>query len=171
MRKPLLISSLLFALALVAVGSFVLYGQQPQPNGAAINPPWTSAEVIHSEDLARTLGNKTAAQPQVFNVGFAALYKSKHIRGSVYAGPGRTDEGLAELRKAVAGVSKDREIVLYCGCCPWDHCPNMKPAFNLLHSLGFSKVKVVEIPNDFAKDWVEKGFPVEGATAGVAPLR
>jgi len=141
-----------------------------QPNGAASNPPWTAAEVIHTEDLAKQIHNKADA-PAVFQVGFNALYKSKHVPGSVYAGPGNKEEGLAELKKAVADVAKDRQIVLYCGCCPWDHCPNMKPAYSLLRSLGYTKIKVVEIPNSFAKDWVAKGYPVEGATATASPER
>ena len=135
-----------------------------QPNGAAINPPWTAAQVIHIEDLSKQIQDKTAA-PAVFQVGFNVLYKAKHVPGAVYAGPGNKDEGLAELKKAVADVPKDRQITIYCGCCPWDHCPNMKPAYSLLHTLGYTNVKVVEIPNNFVKDWAEKGYPVEGASA------
>ena len=127
--------------------------------------PWTASQVIHSEDLARQLGNEQASPPVVFQVGFAQGYKNKHIPGSVYAGPGSKEAGLEELKKAVADVPKDRQIVLYCGCCPWDHCPNMKPAFKLLQSMGFKQVKVVEIPENFKKDWIDKGFPVEGANA------
>lgn len=132
---------------------------------AQVDDPWKAAQVLRPEDLAHQLADKKAIQPKVFNVGFAALYNSKHVAGSLYAGPGNKDAGLEELKKAVADVPKDAEIVLYCGCCPWDHCPNMRPAFKLLQSLGFKQVKVVEIPNNFAKDWVDKGFPVEGATA------
>jgi thiosulfate/3-mercaptopyruvate sulfurtransferase len=146
--------SILFAFGVLAAQT---------PDGAAINPPWTPAQVIHAEDLARMIKEKPA--PPVYQVGFAVMYQSKHIPGSVYAGPGRTDEGLAELKKAVAGVPKDRLIVLYCGCCPWDHCPNMKPAYKLLHSLGYNQIKVVEIPTNFATDWINKGYPVEGDTA------
>ena len=134
-----------------------------QPDGAAINPPWSKADVLQTADLAKLIGKN---QPLVLQVGFAQLYKSKHVPGSIYAGPGRSEEGLAELKKAVQNVSKDTQIVIYCGCCPWDHCPNMKPAFKLLHELGYTKVKIVEIPNNFAKDYVEKGYPVEGNTAG-----
>ena len=152
MIKRLPIATILAAAAMIA----------QQPNGAAINPPWPSAEVIHPEDLARQIQNKATA-PAVFQVGFAVLYKSKHVPGSVYAGPGNKDEGLADLKKAVADVPKDRQIVLYCGCCPWDHCPNMKPAFKLLHELGYAQVKVVEIPQNFKTDWIDKGFPVEGS--------
>lgn len=135
-----------------------------QPNGAAINPPWTAAQVIHVEDLSKQIQDKASA-PAVFQVGFNVLYKAKHVPGATYAGPGNKEEGLAELKKAVADVPKDRQIVLYCGCCPWDHCPNMKPAYSLLHSLGYANIKVVEIPNNFVKDWAEKGYPVEGASA------
>lgn len=142
--------------------SLVMSGQQP--NGAGLNPPWSAPQVLNTDQLAKMLAEKSA-KPEVFQVGFAVLYKSKHIPGSFYAGPGSKDEGLQNLREAVANVAKDQLIVLYCGCCPWDHCPNMKPAYRLLQSLGYKNIKVVEIPNNFAKDWVEKGYPVEGDTA------
>ena len=133
-----------------------------QPDGAAFNPPWTSQQTMHAADLAKMVGKN---QPHVFQVGFAQLYRSKHVPGSIYAGPALNPEGLAELKKAVASLPKDAPIVLYCGCCPWDHCPNMKPAFKLLHGLGYSNVKIVEIPDNFGQDWVEKGYPVEGNSA------
>jgi hypothetical protein len=139
--------------------------KQSTPTGAAIDPPWTPALVIHAEDLSRIVSDKKAEQPQIFQVGFETMFKTQHVPGSIYAGPGRNEAGLELLKKAVAGVPKDRMIVLYCGCCPWDHCPNMKPAFKLLHELGYAKVKVVEIPNNFGADWVDKGYPVEGSAA------
>jgi hypothetical protein len=156
MLKRLAAPAILLSLSLVMSGQ--------QPNGAAINPPWSSAQVLQPDELAKMLAEKSA-KPRVFQVGFAVLYKSKHIPGSTYAGPGSKDEGLQELQEAVANVAKDKLIVLYCGCCPWDHCPNMKPAYKLLEKLGYTNIKVVEIPNNFAKDWVEKGFPVAGNTA------
>lgn len=62
-----------------------------------------------------------------------------------------------------------REIVLYCGCCPWRDCPNIRPAFRVFRELGFTRVKVLYLPASFAQDWVEKGFPVEkGEGAGSA---
>jgi thiosulfate/3-mercaptopyruvate sulfurtransferase len=134
-----------------------------QPDGAGVNPPWTSAEVIQTAALAKMVDARQT--PYLIHVGFPQFYKSKHIPGSIYAGPGRSDDGLAELKKAVAGAPKDAQILLYCGCCPWDHCPNLKPAYKLLRGLGYSNIKVVEIPTSFPKDWVEKGYPVEGNTA------
>jgi len=149
-----------FSLALLGFSAVALIAQQP--GGAGVNPPWTPAQVIAPADLARQL-KKTDAK--IIQVGFANLYKVKHVPGSVYAGPASRDAGLAELKKAVAGVPRNRQIILYCGCCPWDHCPNMKPAFNLLRSLGYTKIRVLEIPTNFGADWVDKGFPVEGDAA------
>lgn len=148
------------AFSLAAIAS--LSGQ------SAVGPPdtpWIAGQVWHSADLARILANPQAARPEILQVGFAVLYKSKHIPGSVYAGPGSTAAGLANLKEAVAALPKDRQIVLYCGCCPWDHCPNIRPAFKLLQSMGFKQIKVLEIPTNFKTDWIDKGFPVEGATA------
>jgi thiosulfate/3-mercaptopyruvate sulfurtransferase len=150
------------AIVFVTIGIAGIMSAQEQV-GAAFNPPWTAAQVIHAEDLSRALADKKEAQPSIFQVGFETMFKTQHVPGSVYAGPGRTDAGLDLLKKAVAGVPKDRTIVLYCGCCPWDHCPNMKPAFKVLHDLGYTKVKVVEIPQNFQKDWIDKGFAVEGS--------
>jgi len=50
--------------------------------------------------------------------------------------------------------------VIYCGCCPWNHCPNMWPAYNLLHQMGFTHLKALYLPDNFGTDWVNKGYPV-----------
>jgi thiosulfate/3-mercaptopyruvate sulfurtransferase len=61
----------------------------------------------------------------------------------------------------VAALPKDREIVVYCGCCPYDMCPNIKPALETLRQMGFTKVKALVMPKNFAADWVDQGYPVE----------
>jgi rhodanese-related sulfurtransferase len=75
-------------------------------------------------------------------------------------GAGSSDAGQQKLRDRVKGLPKNTAIVIYCGCCPWGHCPNIHPAFQALHSLGFTNVKAVYIANDFGTDWVQKGYPV-----------
>jgi len=51
-------------------------------------------------------------------------------------------------------------VVLYCGCCPWGKCPNIDPAYKLMKSLGFTRLKVLHIADNFGTDWVDKGYPV-----------
>jgi rhodanese-related sulfurtransferase len=65
----------------------------------------------------------------------------------------------------VEKLPHDREIVIYCGCCPWDKCPNVKPAMELLKSLGFTHVKAMQLPTSFKADWIDQGYPVEQGEA------
>jgi hypothetical protein len=41
--------------------------------------------------------------------------------------PGNRPEGIEALKKAVAGMAKDSDLVLYCGCCPMITCPTSGP--------------------------------------------
>lgn len=122
---------------------------------------WNDADLIQPADFAKRLGQKDAKKVAIFHVGFGVLYRSKHIPGSVYVGPCNKPEGIESLRKAAAALPKTQEIVIYCGCCPWDHCPNMKPAFAELKQMGFQNVKALIINTNFSADWIQHGYPVE----------
>ena len=118
--------------------------------------PWTDNDLIQPAQAAKDL--KT---PLIIHVGFPVLYRSTHITGSVYAGPGSKTEGIDDLKKAVAGQPRMREIILYCGCCPWDKCPNIRPAFAALHQMGFTNVKAMVLPANLKTDWIDKGYPTD----------
>ena len=113
--------------------------------------------LVQPKDLAAHL----SAKPAILYVGPNVLYRSKHIPGAVFAGPGNKAEGEALLKSAAASLPRTREIVIYCGCCPWDRCPNVKPAIETLKQMGFSNVKVLYLGTNFASDWIDKGYPVE----------
>jgi thiosulfate/3-mercaptopyruvate sulfurtransferase len=142
---------------ILALSAALLYAQGDAP---------PRDQTMLPADLADRLKVTAGNQPLLLHVGFPVLYRSKHIPGSVYAGPGAKAEGLEVLKQAVAKVPKDREIVVYCGCCPWDKCPNIKPVLSLLREMGYTKVKAVLIPQNFATDWVDHGYPVEKGPAG-----
>jgi thiosulfate/3-mercaptopyruvate sulfurtransferase len=44
---------------------------------------------------------------------------------------------------------------------PFGYCPNIRPAFVALHGMGFTRLRVLVMPNNFSSDWVDKGYPVE----------
>src|ERR1051325_9214795 len=104
-----------------------------------------AALAVAAADLAvvqpAEVASRLAAKPAVFQVGPNVLYRSKHIAGAAFAGPGSKAEGIALLKAAVEKLPRDREIVIYCGCCPWDRCPNIQPAFESLKQMGFTRVK------------------------------
>jgi hypothetical protein len=104
---------------------------------------------------------RLSSKPVIFQVGPNVLYRSKHIPSAVYAGPGSKPEGLALLKSAVANLPRDREIVIYCGCCPWDRCPNVAPAMDMLQQMGFTRVKALHLPDNFKINWIDKNYPIE----------
>jgi len=128
---------------------------QPEIAKAAI----PDAALIEPEELARILQSPGGEKPLIFQIGFRILYKSAHIAGAEYVGSASKDEGLQQLRQRVASLARSKFIVLYCGCCPWDHCPNVKPAYEALRTLGFTKVKVLRIEENFGTNWAQKGYP------------
>ena len=103
--------------------------------------------------------------PTIIQIGPNVLYRGKHIPGAIYAGPAARPEGLELLRKTVDKLPRNSEIVVYCGCCPWGNRPNVKPAMALLKDMGFTRAKAIYIETDFARDWTEKGYPVETGPA------
>ena len=118
-----------------------------------------AASLIEPPALASLLKETPAAkQPLLLQVGFRKLYDQAHIPGSEYAGPTSTPAGLDALRERVAHLPKDAAIVIYCGCCPWSHCPNIAAAYDLLQKLGFTRVKVLHVADNFGSDWVDKGY-------------
>ena len=129
------------------------------PAPAAGPASWDDAKRISIDELARLLKDPSAAKPEMFHVGFRVLFVQAHIPGSRFAGPGASPAGLETLRKAVAAAPKSKTIVLYCGCCPWEKCPNMEQPWRLLVAAGFTDVRVLYIPTNFGRDWVGKGLP------------
>jgi len=122
--------------------------------------PTGSRDLVQPAELVKVLASG-GAKPALFYVGPRFLFAQARIRGSEFIGPTGTAAGLDSLRKRVASMPKNAAIVIFCGCCPWDHCPNVKPAFEELQKLGFTNVKVLYLPNNLGADWVEKGYPFD----------
>jgi len=145
----------LFAFAFIFLSSPGPALAQHEP--AASIPP---ADLIQPADLAASLKNASAPKPLILHVGFRKLYAQAHIPDSEYIGAAGEDAGVQLLRNRVATLTKDTAIVIYCGCCPWSHCPNIAAAYGALHALGFTRVKVLYIAENFGDNWVHLGFPV-----------
>lgn len=126
--------------------------------GLGDSDPWTAQETIRVEEVMALLPANDAT---LLMVGPRILYNGAHIQGALYAGPAGKPEGLETLTKAAAAVAKNRQIVIYCGCCPMEKCPNIRPAYQKLKELGYTRVRVLIIPTNLHEDWTGKGFPVE----------
>jgi len=123
--------------------------------------PWLASETISPSDFAKQLQAKSDPSLKIIYVGVRTLYSGAHIPGAVFHGSGSTPQGIDELKKFAAALPKNSHILIYCGCCPLERCPNLRPAYSALHDLGFTNLKVLILPTSFAADWIEKGYPVE----------
>lgn len=132
-------------------------GQQAR---AKVPDPWTTDAIMPAEKLAQRISGASAGGQIILYVGPAALYKRSHIPGAKFIGLTSQPEGLSKLGQEAEKINVDSELVIYCGCCPWDVCPNIRPAFAALSKRGFKKVSVLNLPETFRQDWVNKGFPV-----------
>ena len=146
-------------IAICATYGVIVHAQQP----AATPPVQTDTAIppqaiLQPAELVQMLN--TSPKPLVLQTGSHVLYAEAHIPGAEYAGPAGKSEGIEALRTRVSGLSKDSLIVIYCGCCPWGRCPNIRPAYEELRKLGFTNVKALYIADNFGTDWVDKGYPV-----------
>jgi thiosulfate/3-mercaptopyruvate sulfurtransferase len=150
-----LVCLLLPVIGLATAGLARPSGQEPP----VPSDPWTSRQTMQPVDLAKRFEKAGANTPLVLCVGFGTLYRQAHIPSAEFRGPASTADGLADLKKWAGNLPRGREIVIYCGCCPFAHCPNVRPAFTALLGMGFKSVRVLVVETSLGQDWIEKGYP------------
>jgi len=121
-----------------------------------INEPWTEKQLISPAELSKIINDSTAKKPLLYAIGF-----SGGIKGSVETGPVKEKENLDKFKSALEKLLKDANIVVYCGCCPFKNCPNVRPAVKLLNDMKFTNAKLLNLASNLKVDWIEKGYPME----------
>jgi thiosulfate/3-mercaptopyruvate sulfurtransferase len=157
--QPAFPRSFLFRVSLFTVFAAAVAFTLAQDAAKKEDPlPPGSNQLIQAEELAQTL--KGARKPVVLYVGPKSIYAQAHIPGAENIGPVSRPEGMEKLRARAAFLAKDSVVVIYCGCCPWDHCPNIRPAYAELKKAGFNNVRVLYLEGSFGANWKDKGLPV-----------
>lgn len=153
----LLVPVFLFASVFAVSPAALCQSSAGAPSSSALSIP--QSQLLQPEELVRVLKSNQKEKPVILQVGSRVMFSQAHIPGSEYAGPGSQQSGIQSLEDTVSAQPKNRHIVLYCGCCPWNRCPNVGPAYKRLHDLGFTHVQVLYLANNFGDDWVNKGYP------------
>jgi len=117
--------------------------------------PWNESQLIEPATLAKIMNDAEAKQPIIYSVGPVG-----DIKGCVDIGAAQDKENLGKLKAALSKLPKDADIVIFCGCCPFEHCPNIRPAFKLLNEMKFTHHKLLNLSTNLKVDWIEKGYPV-----------
>jgi thiosulfate/3-mercaptopyruvate sulfurtransferase len=161
-RIALFLSLAASSLAFLAAPASRTFARARRSGDAQLSDPWRSSQTVLPEALAKELSSTDGAKkPTVVCVGFHSLYEGAHIPTASFHGAGSTPQGIADLKTWAQDIPRSTNIVLYCGCCPLQHCPNLKPAFAAMSEMDFTNLRVLLLPNDFNTDWIEKGYPVE----------
>lgn len=137
--------------------SLTTKAQIPGKESISLDKPnlWTTNDLIQPAELAAILTNKKKTRPAIFNIGVV-----EDIEGSQRLGPASKNDNLVVLKDRLSKLPKSSAIVIYCGCCPFDKCPNIRPAFALMKEMGFVNGRLLNIPVNIKQNWISKGYPM-----------
>lgn len=138
----------LFTVLLIIPSDGRMYAQQKAE-------PWSKKQLIATETLASRIEQGETESLFILSIGPDAI-----IKGSVDIGPTMEAENLDKLKHYLKDVPKNKEVVIYCGCCPFERCPNIRPAFTVLKDLGFKNGKLLDIPQNIKVNWLDNDYPM-----------
>ena len=143
MQKTLLIK---FFLLICIVSSCVnIHAQNP------VN--WTGKELMEPSELAEIIKNNPG------DVTLISVGPFTTIPGTINIGMVSENDKLDKFKVQLSTLKKDRQVVIYCGCCPFDKCPNVRPAINVLREMHFTNYYLLNLPNNLRINWIDKGYP------------
>ncbi len=138
----------LFMMAFLVCSMFSQFSAQQKQD------PWNESQLMDPALLAARITENKTKDVVIISVGPEAI-----IKGSVDIGPTHETENLEKLRNYLKNIPKGKEVVIYCGCCPFVKCPNIRPAFKLLQEMGFKNAKLLNLPKNIKADWLDKDYP------------
>ena len=116
---------------------------------------WTESDLMQPAELASVINDPHAAKPLIYNIGV-----TENIEGAIKLGAASEKGNLKLLRNALSKVPVSATVVVYCGCCPFAKCPNIRPAFTMLKDMGFINAKLLNLSTNLKTDWINKGYPL-----------
>lgn len=151
--KTLFAHSLIITLLTIAGTGFAKSQILPAKSAVLQKNPWTANQLMKPHTLAEMIygGGKI----KIYNIGVV-----QDIKGAIHLGAASEEENLKSFQKVLQTLPSNTVLVVYCGCCPMDKCPNIRPAFQLLNDLNFKNAKLLELPVNIKTDWIDKGYPL-----------
>lgn len=137
---------MLFLLGLMMCTALISVAQKP------VN--WNDKQLMEPAQLNEVISARKNL-PVVISVGPGPL-----LPGAINVGFINTSEGLDNLHTELGKIPKDKKVVVYCGCCPYEHCPNVRPAIDALKQMRFTDYYLLNLPHNLKRDWIDKGYPL-----------
>lgn len=119
--------------------------------------PWTFRDLISPARLDFIITHPQSKIPVIFNIGAV-----EDIRDAAHIGPVSEQANMEKFEEVLRTLPKNKPIVIYCGCCPFAKCPNIRPAFEELKSEGFTDIQLLDLPQNLETNWIKKGYSMPG---------
>jgi thiosulfate/3-mercaptopyruvate sulfurtransferase len=149
------------ALAIFSASAAAVFAAGCRRAHAAGSDAGASLPRMAPRDLAARLDEVRDGKLDVLHVGPLYLYGKARIPHARHAGEASTAEGYAAIVAELRKLAPTREVVLYCGCCPTQNCPNIVPTERAARDVGLKRAFVLDLPTTLKADWTEHGYPVE----------
>jgi hypothetical protein len=104
------LTSSLVTIGFILISEFCISQQTTQD-------PWEPNQLMAPADLADIITSNSETKPVIFSIG-----PSAYIKGSIDIGDTKEKANLDKLKDQVNKLPKNTGIVIYCGCCPFEHC-------------------------------------------------
>jgi rhodanese-related sulfurtransferase len=114
---------------------------------------WTNEQLLQPSELAAVLKDNKEISV-IFSIGPGAIIPHSRDMGMI-----KEEENMKKFKEELEGLPKDTSIIIYCGCCPYEHCPNVRPAIQVLKEMKFTNYKLLDLPHNIKIDWINKGYP------------
>lgn len=120
----------------------------------AQNPEnWTKDQLMEPAVLANAIRSDKNI-PVIYCVGPGVV-----IPHSINIGMTEDKSNLKKFESSISQLPRNTNIVIYCGCCPFAKCPNVRPAIASLKEMKFTNYHLLNLPNNIKTDWIAKGYP------------
>jgi len=117
--------------------------------------PWEAKDLMPAKELADIINDPKVEKPLIISIGPSGL-----IKGAIEVGETKESENISKLKQLLSKLKKNKKIVVYCGCCPFKDCPNIRPAFSLLKSMQFENAKLLDLSTNLKVDWIDHNYPM-----------
>ncbi|HSV12243.1 MAG TPA: hypothetical protein VLI68_15805 [Hanamia sp.] len=131
--------------------TFISFGFQQCSAQKPVN--WSPEQLTEPSVLAKTIETNKDL-PLIYCVGPGVV-----IPHSIDIGMTNDEKNLQKFKDSISSLPRNSNIVIYCGCCPFDHCPNVRPAIALLQQMKFTNYHLLDLPHNIKTDWIAKGYP------------
>lgn len=114
---------------------------------------WTDKQLMAPSVLADIIKNNPN------EVTIISIGPFNTIPGTIDIGMVSEEDKMNKFKAQLASHKKDAKIVIYCGCCPYERCPNVRPAIDVLKDMKFINYYLLNLPDNLRINWMDKGYP------------